>query len=165
MCLSDPVAQAIHNQFLDDGMVAIQSITNPCVVGVEALIVFEDVVAEIVDSLEAEDRSELIALVGMVEHDVQDDFDACFVKRLYHVSKFIELISNFRSDAVARLWSEKTERAVPPEIVERIAVDESQNFRFIEVANRQKLHCSNTKFPEMWNFFDDPGKSAGMADS
>src|SRR5207253_9581142 len=139
MCLPDPVAQAIHNQFPDDGMVAIQSVPTARVVGVEALIVFEDVVAAIVDSLEAEDRAELIALVGMVEHDIQDDFDTCFVKRLDHVPKFIELMPSLRSDAVARLWSEKTERAVPPEIAERLAIEKSQHIRFVEFANWQKL--------------------------
>ena len=49
----------------------------------------QEVVAQVVDALEGERRTELVALVGVVEHHVQDHLDPRPVHCLHHVAKVV----------------------------------------------------------------------------
>ena len=64
--------------------------------------------------------------------------------------------------AVAGLRREKTERAVSPVVPNRLAVHRAQNFRFVEVANRQQLDGCYAQLLQIRNLFDDAGECAGM---
>jgi hypothetical protein len=48
---------------------------------------------------------------------------------------------------------EMADRAVAPEIPERLAIDYSQRHGFVEIENRDQLHSRNGKFFQVRDFF------------
>ncbi len=69
--LLHPVAQAIKNEFLPDGMVATESVTTACIVLIVLLITRHQVVINaVIKALETKDGTLVVTLICMVENYV-----------------------------------------------------------------------------------------------
>ena len=77
--IDGPVTQAFQDQLLNDRMVAVQSVSTAAEIVVIS-VRRQHVVNVIVESLETEGRSLLVALCGMVEYNVEDDFNPVCMK-------------------------------------------------------------------------------------
>ena len=90
--LEHPVAQAVHDELDRARVHHVERVAAARVVDVAAPVpAVEAIVGGIVDAPEAERRPEVIALGGVVVHDVQDDLDARLVERLHHRLEFSDL--------------------------------------------------------------------------
>ena len=107
----------------------------------------------------------MISFVGVIEHHVQNDFNPGLMQCFHHVPKLIDVRSGCSGNAVSGLRREKPERAVSPEVPERLSVHHTQYIGFIKIANRQKFHCSDSQLLQIRNLFDNCGKCAGILDA
>lgn len=77
MHLLHPVAQRIHDQFQHLRMRRVEGVAATRVVPVVARIVgHQAIVGGVVDAAEAQRRAEMVALAGVVIHDVENHLDA-----------------------------------------------------------------------------------------
>ena len=72
----NPVAETIYDHSPDDWMICVERIAGTGVVGISGAVLFQDVVCAVVNSSEAQHWTVVVAFRGMVEDDVQNDFDA-----------------------------------------------------------------------------------------
>ena len=83
--LGDPVAQRIHQQLEHAGMLHVQRVAGPGVIGVEPGVVrLQPIVRPVVYAAKGERRTELIAFGSMVVDDVEDHLEAGGVQRSHH---------------------------------------------------------------------------------
>ena len=72
----------------DDRVVAVEGVAAPGVVHVVLPVRRHEVVVDaVVEPLEVDRRPLVVALVGVVEDDVEDHLDAGLVQRLHHVAE------------------------------------------------------------------------------
>ena len=90
MHLRHPVTQAVLDQPAHDRMVGIQRVPTAGIVGVTGFVLFKDVVDIVRQAAIAQRWSCPTTFCCVIEHNIQDDFDARAVERLHHVSKFVE---------------------------------------------------------------------------
>ena len=88
--LFDPVAETIDDHAADDGMIGVKRVAAAAVVGVLGAASFEDVVGRVVDAAKGKGGTAVVALGGVIEDDVENDFNAGAMKCLYHVAKFVD---------------------------------------------------------------------------
>ena len=122
----------------------------------------KEVITAIIDASETKCWSLMVAFIGVVEDDIEDYLDARFVKRFYRIAKLLEMHAIFWSDAVRGLRGKIAHRVVAPEIPERLAIDYSQGYGFVEIKNRQQLYSGNAKFFQVWDSLYESQKGAGM---
>ena len=77
-----------------------------------------------------------VTFVGVIEHDIENDFDASLVERLDHIAEFPYMVTGFRTDAITRVWGKIAHGAIAPVIAERLTL-ELPGFGVIEFENRQ----------------------------
>ena len=104
----------------------------------------------------------MVALVGVIEHDVQDDLDAGLVQRLHHVAELAQVAAAPGVDAVSGLGREEADGAVSPVIGKGHAVHDTQDVGFIEVEHRHQLDRGDAQILEVRYLLDDAGKRPGM---
>ena len=73
------------------GMVAVDGVAAAGEVEVGLPSAVEQVVDGVVDAAEASGRPVVVALAGVVEDHVEDDFDAGLVQGLDHVAELVDL--------------------------------------------------------------------------
>ena len=86
--LQNPVPQGIHDELQHVGVAHIQTVAGAGVIHVIALIFGKAVIIGIIDSLETEHRTEMVAFCRMVVDDIQNNFDVGLVQRLDHLLEF-----------------------------------------------------------------------------
>ena len=119
MRLLDPVAQAVGNHLEDATMRDIQGVSGAGIIYVVALLLgHQPVVAGIVDALERERRTALVAFGGVVVDDIQNDFESRFVKAGDHLLEFAQTLPLVGS--IARIGSEESDAVVSPVIGEAL---------------------------------------------
>ena len=89
MHLADPIAQAVRDQRRTTGWLAL-SVLPVAVVGVMGAVRFEDVVSLVLEAAKTQRRTGLAAFGGVVEHNIEDHFDAGAMQRLDEVAKLVE---------------------------------------------------------------------------
>src|SRR5262245_6830116 len=89
MHLQDPVAEADQDHAANDRMVGIEGIAGAAIVRVASPILVQDVINRIIESAEAYSGAVLVPFCGVIENNIQDNFDACLVKGLHHIPKLI----------------------------------------------------------------------------
>src|SRR5579872_4710522 len=111
--LENPIPQAVHDELEHAWMAHIQSVSSAGVVDVIARIVgHEAIIAGVVDALECKRRAEMIALGGVVVHDIENDFETCGVQSLNHRLEFADGVGG----QITRFRREEPDRVVPPVI-------------------------------------------------
>ena len=84
MVFHHPVAKAVQNIILHKRIIAVYCVAAAAVVGVVLMIV-QQVVLVVVQSLEVDDGAAGIALRGMIEDHIQNDFDPVGIQTAYHL--------------------------------------------------------------------------------
>src|SRR3974390_1936111 len=131
-----PVSQALDDQLLGDGMVAIECVAAAGVVHVILPRRWnKEVITAIIDTSETKRWSLMVAFIGVIEDYIKDYLDTRFVKRFYRIAELLEMHPIFWSDAVRGLRGKIAHRAVAPEIPERLAVDYSHGYGFVKIKN------------------------------
>ena len=90
MHLRHPVTQAVLDQAAHDRLVGIERVATAGVVGVSRFVLLEDVIDVVRQTAIAQRRPCPAAFRCVIEHNIQDHFEARAVERLDHVPKFVE---------------------------------------------------------------------------
>jgi len=132
----------------------------------------ENIVGFIVDAAITQSRTELVALPGMVEHDVENNLDIVSVEGFDHILKFADIVT-----AQVRLLGSKEGKAfISPVIVNNITLfvpvaEKGVNRQQFDRGNAQPLkivdnrpvrHAGKSAAFGIGNFRMQAGKSAGM---
>ena len=86
----NPVSQTMKNHLANNRMIAVDRVAAATVVTV-MLAFAQDVVDLVFQSFERQRRTIFVAFAGVIEHDVQDHFDAGAVQRLDHLLELAHL--------------------------------------------------------------------------
>ncbi len=121
--LGHPVAQAVHDQLQHVRVAHVHAVAGAGEVEVVARVVLHRaVVREVVDPADRQRRAEVVALGGVVVHDVEDHLDARGVEGLDHRLELLHLAQRCgRRVAVVRC--EERDRVVAP-VVAQPTLDE-----------------------------------------
>ena len=93
--LGHPVAQGVHDQLQRVGLAHVEGVPGAGVVHVVAgVVLHQPVVRRVVDALEAQRRTEVVALRGVVVDDVEDDLDAGGVHGAHHLLELLHLLAD-----------------------------------------------------------------------
>ncbi len=155
MHLLHPVAETVDDQPADDGMVGVERVAAAGVVGVPRVLPFEHVVGAVAEPAETDRRAALIALRGVVEHDVEDDLEPGPVERLHHVAELVDRPERILPRAERRVGREERHRRVAPVVdVSGRAVER------VELEDRQQLDGGHAEILQVRDLLDDPGIGA-----
>ena len=109
--LQSPVAQAVHDQLENARMLHIQRVSSSRIIRVVARIIGDEaVVGAVIDALEREGRTHLIAFRRVVVNHVQNHLQAGGVQRLHHGLEF----SDRTRRQVTRLERKKADGVISP---------------------------------------------------
>ena len=139
--LGDPVAQAIDDEVAHHRVVAVHRVAASGVVQVLAGLGIEDVVGRVVDAAKRPGWPVLVALGGVVEHHVEDDFDAGLVHRLDELLEFAHLLAVVTLRRICRVGREKRGWLIAPEIHQRLAREgiDAIGVAFLKFVDRQAV--------------------------
>ncbi len=130
MHLGHPVAQAVHDQLERLGIAHVEAVAGAGGVVVEAgIVVHQPVVAAVVQALERQGGTQVVALGGVVVDHVEDDLDAGGVEGLDHGLELLDLAPGVPRRRVGPVGGEEADRVVAPVVaqaplLEVLVVDE-----------------------------------------
>src|SRR3954466_8221367 len=75
MHLRDPVPKAVHDHPAHNRVICIQRVSGAAVIGEARTILFKDVVRAVVDTPVAQRWATVVALGGVIEHNIENYFD------------------------------------------------------------------------------------------
>jgi hypothetical protein len=112
--LGHPVTEGVHDELEHVRATHEQAVARAGRVVVVLLgVVDEPVVRSVVDAPEAQRRSELVALGGVVVHDVEDDLDVRLVQGFDHGLELVDLFAA-PTTRIAVVRGEEADRVVTP---------------------------------------------------
>ena len=120
-------------------MVAVQCIPAAAEV-VIASVRCEHVIDIIVKALERKTGSQLIALRGVVEDDVKDDFDPVLVELFDELFQFQTFPVILKGRTIACIRGEEAHRIVSPVIQKFILIDQAHIPHLVELKDRHQFH-------------------------
>src|SRR5208283_55335 len=130
----------------------IQGIAGAGIIGVGVCWVGrQHVIARAVDTLKAVDWPPVVALAGMVVHDVEYYRDTSLMKSLHHVSKFKMLPIIITGAGVLRVRCEEIQRHVAPVVA----------LLWVALKNRHQLDNRYPELLQVGNLFHQTGISPG----
>jgi hypothetical protein len=134
MHVHNPVAEYVHDELSYDGMVCVKRIPDAGeVLVVSAAVLLQHVEDRILDSTQADRRSQFIPFRCVIQHNVENHFDAGAMKCLDHLSELYRLVSWCASNAVGLLRSVKGNRVVSPIIPEPLLGQWVESDQFVLV--------------------------------
>ena len=159
-----PVAQAIEHKIAHHRVVAVQGIARTAEIEVIPLR-GEHVVGPVVQALERQGGSVLIALGGVVEHHIENHLDAGTVQLLDQLLELIDLHPEAPGCGIGGLGCEETDGAVAPEVIELLAGIrmDAGVFKFIELIDRHQLNGVDAQLLQVGNLLHQARIGAGIA--
>src|ERR1700743_3014361 len=104
MHLLHPVVQAVDDHPADDGMIHVQSVSRAAIIGLPSTGLLQNIVGAVFQPAKTQSGSVVIIFRGVVENDVEDDFDTSSVQSLHHVAKFDHGAQRISVRAVCLVW-------------------------------------------------------------
>ena len=156
-----PVPQAMEDHLADDRVIAVHRVAAAGVVLVGAVVV-EHVVDAVLQALEAERRAVLVAFGRVIEHDVENHFDAGGVQLADHLLELADLVARLVARHVAAMRGEEGHRIVAPVVGRATGFEPSVS----SVGNSWIGISSTAVTPsdfKIRNLFDHAGVCAGLA--
>ena len=144
--VGDPGAQRVDDQPRRLGVGRVQAVAGPGEVEVVARVRHQPVVGGVVDAAEAEGRSGVVALAGVVVDDVQDHLEAGGVQRLHHALELAHGALGRPVAGVAALGREVAEGAVAPVVAQAPVLQEAVVAGRV---HRHELHRRDAQPPEV----------------
>ena len=95
-------------------MVSVHRVAAAREVAIKAAAVAHHVIDFVFQTFKAQRRAKFITFRRVVEHDIQNDFDARRVQRLHHLLEFVDLAAGRIAGGVTLVRREKRERIVTP---------------------------------------------------
>ncbi len=133
-----PIAQGVADEADGLQVAQIERVAGTGIVDVVALVLGQAIVAGIVDTLERQRRTELIAFGGVVVDHVHEDLEAFRVHGLDHVAEFVAVATR----QIAALGREEGQRVVAPVIAQALF----QQIVVVQIGvDRQQLHGGHTQ--------------------
>lgn len=126
---------------------------------------FEHIIDSVVEALEGDGRAVFAAFAAVIEDDIEDDFDLCFVESAHHLSEFADDGARGAVIRIALVWREEAERGISPVVsvdLFRDRIDERRGLKLVELSDRQKLDGCDAERFEMRDFIDEPEECAGF---
>ena len=134
MHVHDPVTKHIPDELPHDGMICVKRIANAGkVLVVSAPVLLQHVEDRVLNTAQRNRGSQFISLGRVVQHDIQDHFNAGAVKSLDHFSELPDLLTVRSSNAIGLLGSEKGDGIVAPIVFESLSCDWIQPVGFVFV--------------------------------
>ena len=122
----DPVAQAVGDELQGVRRAHQQRVAGACGVEVvSAVVVDQTVVGAVVDALEAEGRSTVVAFGGVVVHHVEDDFHAGMMVCLDHGFEFVDLFAALSGAGIRVVRGEEADGVVSPVVAQAFFLKEA----------------------------------------
>ena len=118
----------------------------------------------VVNSLKGEERSQLVALGGVVEHNVENNLNAIGFEvanqllELGALAVVLVTVNGF----VAGIRRKKADSVVAPVIIELLALKGAVRAHFVKLKNRHQLNGVDSQLLEVGNLFADTGKGAAV---
>ena len=144
MIICHPMMQAFHDHLLDNRVIAVHRIAAAGEVVIVALRC-QHIVDIVVKALEIDERAILISLCRVVEYDIQDDHDACFMETADQLPELTAFPVVLLPEGVARVRRKVADRIVAPVIHKALAFVVAQVLHLIEFKDRHHLHRSDAK--------------------
>ena len=117
--LAHPVPERVEDQPERRRVADVKAVAGPGGVEVVGAVPFDQaVVGRVVDAFHGKSRPQVIALRGVVVHDVEDDFQAGGVQRPDHGLELVHLAPGRAGGAVRPVRGQKTDAVVPPVIAQ-----------------------------------------------
>ena len=156
----NPIAETMENHLADDRVVAVEGIAAAGVVAIGAAAVLQHVVDAILQALETERGAIFVPLGRVVEHDVENHFDARPVQRPHHLLELAHLAARLLVDRVAAVGGKKGQRVVAP--VGRPLRIRTETIVAEKLENRHQLHCRHAQRLQVRYLLDQPQVGARM---
>src|SRR5215469_6139697 len=147
----NPIAQALNDHAAHHGMVGVKSVSGTAVVRIARAVIFEKVVAAVVDPAETKRGTGLAAFRRVIEHNVEDHLDSGAVQRLDHVTKLVDRAKLVLARAVLPMRRKKRYGRVTPVVGKSL-----RSILPVELEDRQQLDCRDAELLEVGDFLDEP---------
>ena len=145
-------------------MVTVQSVAT----ATEIVIISvwgEHVINVVVQSLEADGFALFVALRGMVEYNVQDDFNTVGMKLTNQRLKLSALLVVFIGCRIAAVRCKESDCIVAPAFEKLFAVNSTGIHGFVKFKDRHEFYRVDPEFFKVWDFFHQAGKSTSVSDT
>ncbi len=152
-----PVAQAVHDHLVDDGVVAVEGVAAAAEVIVPA-VRGEQVVDVVVKALKGEEGPLFVALGGVVEHHVQIDLNALPVQGPDQLFQLVALVVVLQAGGIAGVGGEKADRAVPPVVAQLPALVDPVVLHLVKFEDGHQLHRVHAQALDIGNLLHQPGE-------
>ena len=134
-----------------------------------AWVGLEQIVGPVLQPSKRDRRSQAIAFCRVIEHDVENDLDVCFVQGFDHISEFVDRIAALQADTVPAMWCEIAHRIVSPVIrgarTRRSGRAIIQDILFVELLNGQQLDGGDPQLLKVGDLFDQAVVRARVLDT
>jgi hypothetical protein len=137
-------------------MIGVEGVPGAGVIGISAPVRLKEVIGFVLQSTEAERRTKLIALRGVVVHNVQNYLYACAVKGFDHVAEFVHRTERILPRTVGAMRREKRYGRISPVVHATHGCISG-----VELENRHQLYRCDPKIRQVGDFFDQSGEGAG----
>ena len=151
-----PVAQTVDDETANHGMVTVDGVSTARKILVVLLVlVFQNIIDGIVKTAEIQGESMLVSFCGVVEYNVQNNFDSRLVEFLYHFFKFPYYTAGTSICCVGGFGGKEGDGAVAPVVFQSassagIGVGV---FVFVKLLNGEQFHAGNSQFLQVGNLF------------
>ena len=145
-------------------MVTVQSVAT----ATEIVIISvwgEHVINVVVQSLEADGFALFVALRGMVEYNVQDDFNTVGMKLTNQRLKLSALLVVLIGCSIAAVRCKESDCIVAPAFEKLFAVNSTGIHGFVKFKDRHEFYRVDSEFFKVWDFFHQAGKSTSVSDT
>src|SRR5580765_5203277 len=127
-------------------MVSVKSVPGAAIVGVSGTVGFEYIVSPIVQSAEAQRGTAVVALGGVIEHDVKNDLDPSPVQRFDHVAKFVNRAQRILPRAIRGVRRKERNWCIAP-----IVNPSRSTILDIEMETRQQFNSGDAQLLKIRN--------------
>ena len=165
MHLDDPEPQTVHDQIADHRMVAVHGVAAAGVVAIGARVAVRHVVGGVVDAPERRRRSDHLAFAGVIEDDIEDDFDSGGVEIAHQPLELPHLTAGPVSGGVGRFGREERERMVAPDVAEGVGAGPAcieRRIQFVEFHDRHQLHRGDPERLQVRNLLHQTRERPGI---
>src|SRR5271157_1188377 len=154
--LEDPINETIDDKLAHHRVAAVKRVSAPRVVLVKSLVPLQHVIDAVVEPAKGNSGTLLVAFGRVVENNVKNYLDACFMKLPHHLFKLNHLCSVSLAFGIPALRRKKGYRAVTPVVLERFSGEwiGCMELIFIEFLYGKQFKGSNPEIPEMRDLFD-----------
>ena len=159
MIVDRPVPQALHDQLLDNRMIAVDGVPAAGKI-VVIPIRRQHIVDVVVEPLERYERPIFISLRSMVENHIQNDLDARRMEIADQRPQLVPLVVILLLRAIARIGGKIADSVISPVIDQFLSIKVPAVLHLVKLEDRHHLHCRDPEPLQIRNFLPESLKCA-----